>query len=244
MSSSEQAFQSSPWISVWLKPRRTIENILAERPQRGVLLLGSLSVIAGTLSQLLRFGIEYRIFDWHIAAGLAIACAVAGVTGLYISAFIFKWSGRLLGGRASAAELRMVVAWGLMPSVLGLALALVLAAAALVTGGGNEAALAWILTLLRATALICGIWSAVILALMFSRAEGFGFWRTVAALFLGWVLNVVLALVIALGVRTLLYQPFNTPSHSMSPTLLLGDYFFVSKFAYGYTHYSIPFSPH
>ena len=244
MSSSEQAFQSSPWISVWLKPRRTIENILAERPQRGVLLLGSLSVIAGTLSQLVRFGIEYRIFDWHIAAGLAIACAVAGLTGLYISAFIFKWSGRLLGGRASAAELRMVVAWGLMPSVLGLALALVLAAAALVTGGGNEAALAWILTLLRATALICGIWSAVILALMFSRAEGFGFGRTVAALFLGWVLNVVLALVIALGVRTLLYQPFNTPSHSMSPTLLLGDYFFVSKFAYGYTHYSIPFSPH
>jgi hypothetical protein len=78
MSSSEQAFQSSPWISVWLKPRRTIENILAERPQRGVLLLGSLSVIAGTLSQLVRFGIEYRIFDWHIAAGLAIACAVAG----------------------------------------------------------------------------------------------------------------------------------------------------------------------
>ena len=76
---------------------------------------------------------------------------------------------------------------------------------------------------------------------MFSRAEGFGFGRTVAALFLGWVLNVVLALVIALGVRTLLYQP---PSHSMSPTLLLGDYFFVSKFAYGYTHYSIPFSPH
>jgi signal peptidase I len=50
-------------------------------------------------------------------------------------------------------------------------------------------------------------------------------------------------LLVVLVVRTLLFQPFNTPSHAMAPTLLEGDYFFVSKFAYGYTHYSIPFSP-
>ncbi len=66
------------------------------------------------------------------------------------------------------------------------------------------------------------------------RKEG-GFAETVRVVFH--------ALIIALVIRTFLFQPFNIPSGSMIPTLLVGDYLFVSKFSYGYTHYSFPFSP-
>lgn len=55
--------------------------------------------------------------------------------------------------------------------------------------------------------------------------------------------TVIYALLIALVLRTVLVQPFHIPSGSMLPNLLIGDYIFVSKWAYGYSKHSILFSP-
>jgi signal peptidase I len=64
------------------------------------------------------------------------------------------------------------------------------------------------------------------------RAKEGGLWDTIKV--------VVQALAIALVIRTVLFQPFNIPSGSLIPTLLIGDYLFVSKYSYGYSHFSLP----
>lgn len=58
-----------------------------------------------------------------------------------------------------------------------------------------------------------------------------------------WGQTVFYAIAIALVIRSFLFQPYNIPSGSMVNTLLIGDYLFVSKYAYGYSKHSFPFSP-
>ena len=51
------------------------------------------------------------------------------------------------------------------------------------------------------------------------------------------------ALIIAVFIRSIFIQPFYIPSSSMEPNLLVGDRLFVTKYSYGYSKHSFPFSP-
>jgi signal peptidase I len=72
------------------------------------------------------------------------------------------------------------------------------------------------------------------------KRANFASWGIIASLIFASILS--LLVLVALPIRTFFFQPFQTPSGSMMPTLLVGDHFFVSKYSYGYTRYSLPFS--
>ncbi|WP_275194288.1 signal peptidase I [Bradyrhizobium sp. CSA207] len=75
--------------------------------------------------------------------------------------------------------------------------------------------------------------------LMLGRVEGFDFFRS----FVTYGISALcLPAVLALLIRTFLFQPFSVPSASNIPTLLPGDYVFANKFAYGYSRFSLPFA--
>lgn len=59
----------------------------------------------------------------------------------------------------------------------------------------------------------------------------------------GWLRFIISLAVLAVLLRSLVIAPFNIPSRSMTPTMLVGDYLFVAKWPYGYSRYSFPFAP-
>ena len=235
MTPLEDAGSASPWATIWFSPRQTIERIVATRPTYLVLPLAMLGMVAGLYMQLASVGLAGLLGDWRLALGLVVAGAVSGLVWLFPSALVLSWVGRLFGGEATARQLRAVIAWSAVPIILGALVALIIAA--LKAAGGASTVIDNSLPWLGAA---FGLWTAIVFMLMLARVERFGFWRTIFTYLLN---SFLLAFLVALFIRTCLFQPFNMPASSMLPTLLVGDYFFVSKYTYGYSHFSLPFSP-
>ncbi len=228
----------SPWISIWLSPRQTIDQILATGPQRFVWLLAALGTIASIHSQALSFGFLEGMAGWRVWFCFLAGGAAIGILFLHLNALILRGVGSLIGGRASTLELRAVLAWSAVPAILGLVIAVLLNAAMKLFAAGPPVPAGF--SLLPLIIVVgAGLWSFIAVLLMLSRVERFGFWRTIAA----YAMVMIFPLLIALAVRALLFHPYSLPSGSMYPTMFVGDSILVSKYAYGYSRHSFPSAP-
>jgi len=223
--------QRAPLLSIGRAPRQTGAAIVAVAPSSWlILLLMALGSAAGAINWLVGQGVGTEMIDWRVLIGMLLLGVSLGVLNLYASALILSAVVRWLGGHASAAAMRAVLAFSMMPSILGLLLSLVLAALVPAVSSG----------VLQVIGGVCGLWTLIIAVPMLGGAAQLGVGKSL----LGYgVASLLAPAMAALVIRTFLFQPFNIPSGSNMPTLLVGDYVFATKYAYGYSRFSLPFSP-
>jgi hypothetical protein len=94
--STDSSLQRSPWLSVWSRPRDTIEWIIARDPRRHVILLACLGAAFNLLVFLISLGGISALLDWRVSLATAVAAVALGISGLYIYGLFLFWSGRLL----------------------------------------------------------------------------------------------------------------------------------------------------
>jgi signal peptidase I len=226
--------EGSPFVSVWLHPRRTIARIAAQLPHPLVLPLAVAGGIGAAINTLLGFGTANDLLDWRALLACLVLGGAFGVLNLYVLGAIAAWLARRLGGRASAAGMRAAFAFGGLPAVLGGAVILIVVVAARASLPASA------LSLLQILGAICSLWTIWVTAAMMAEVGGLHLGRGVLTYAIAVLLVPALG---ALAIRIFAFQPFSVPAASMMPTLLVGDNVFATKYAYGYSRYSLPFAP-
>ena len=188
----------APWLTIWTEPRRTIRQIVDRDPSYGVLLIAAL---AGALSALearwMAMPAHPGAMTWPLFVAVSAGFgAILGIVSLYVDGFLLKWTGAMLGGVATYAEVRAALAWSEIPAIA----AVVIGIAAILAGVAEPMGLGMSpmgqrgagLELLH---LVFGAWSLVISLKCLGEVHRFSAWRA-----LGSIIVLILAIVVVIFV--------------------------------------------
>ena len=228
---TQEQFESlpSPWLTMWTNPRETIRRVVYYDPKRDVLLLAALQGFVSFFGGMLYiFLLLVLISNDYVGApgtwesdlsnlpsmsftALAIAlgiCAtigpISGLIGLYLYGWLFRMTGRWLGGNAYPIEVRAAIAWSAVPQIWGTilqALKLVLIVYVLYANAINyyisSSALLATLGISLLVESIIGIWSLVVLIKSLGEVHSFSAWKALGAVLLAMVIVSVVNIVIS-----------------------------------------------
>jgi Yip1-like protein len=136
---------SSAFLSIWYRPRATIRRIVEVNPRDGVLMLVVVVALAGAVSGLMTrsptaFTIAGKPIGWFSQhqlrlynLSMLIGWPLVAIVFLYLNGALIRWSGSLLGGKATAVEVRAALAWSTIPAFARSVIYGIAAAAGLVT---------------------------------------------------------------------------------------------------------------
>ena len=202
----------NPWVSMWTRPRATIQQIVDTNPERAVVLLSAVAGIGQALDRASAKNMGDKL-DWPmILLFAALLGPVAGILGLYVGGALLRWTGSWMGGQGSSRYIRAAVAWSNVPEIWAMLLwvpGLALFGQELFTSktpliDADPARLAAFLGF-AAVELVLTVWALVVFLKSLGQVQGFSAWKALGnALLAALVVIVPLA---AIGIAAALVIP-------------------------------------
>jgi hypothetical protein len=200
----------NPWLSIWTRPRETIQRIVETDPEKHVAALAALGGVAQSLSEASGRNLGDRVGLLVILVLVPIVGSIAGVIGLYLSAVILRWSGRWIGGNASTVNLRAAIAWGYVPviaaGVLWIPMVLLLGREAFTSQTPHldqSTDLALAVLVISVLFVVAAVWTMVVMLKAIGQVQGFSAWKALGNSVLAGLIIVVPIIVIAMVVGAL-----------------------------------------
>ncbi len=207
---SLEAQPLNPFLSMWIRPRATMRQILDSDPQYLVIVLAMVGGVVNALN-------HASIKNMGDQAGLGVILMVPGTVGplgglirLYLGVWRVSWTGRCMGGTGSAEHIRCAIAWGSVPAlwvgILWLPELVVFGDEMFTTEmpsvEGGSIGLVLLLVVLGLTELVGGIWAIVTSLKCTAEAHGFSAWMAL----LNWIIAGLIIIVPVLFIVMFLFM--------------------------------------
>lgn len=183
----------SPWIAIWIRPRSTIRQIVARGPTRATYFLAAV----GGVNWVWTLGLPwFRQLGLNQATTLLLISTVGAFLGIglmHMNGFVLRGTGRWLGGRASAGEVRTAYAWPFVSAIPILAIAvatdlILYPASPNGVSLSTDPGLRWLVNVSPIAKISLGLWGSVLWWLCLAEVHQFSVWRSLGALGIGGLL--------------------------------------------------------
>ncbi len=108
---------TSPWLTMWYSPRKTIRQIVETDPQKQILFLSALLGISWALNQLSSRNAGDKLSFISVLIAAVIGGSIIGIILVYLMGALFHWTGKKFGGKAPVEHLRAAYAWSWIPNI-------------------------------------------------------------------------------------------------------------------------------
>lgn len=199
----------NPWVSIWTKPRATIQQIVDTNPEHLVLLLAAIGGFSSVLDRASTRSLGDKL-DWHVIFLIAaIVGPIAGIIALYIGGALIRWTGSWIGGKASSRSIRAAMAWSTVPEIWALVLwipALALFGQEMFTSEipsiQANPSLNIVFLGMAAIGIAIGIWQFVIYLKCLGQVQGFSAWKALGNSFMALMVVVLPIVIIYVGITS------------------------------------------